>query len=212
MQHKKMFLSCVLLSVAFAATGYAQDYTHLWNASKRVEFGLDQASKGEDGEPVPGTLQAGSGIPDVRVFPSTNPQDENSIAVNISNPLHLFISTNGRVPASNPVVHQTWFFSTNGGTSWFGSEDIPPGIVDCYGDPVAVFDRAGRAYYVTLGSPGGIYVVSTTNFGQTWSARTNADPLNSTYDDKEHAAADLSGEYPTICMLPGRTSMSAAFR
>jgi hypothetical protein len=114
------------------------------------------------------------------------------------------VSTNGQIPASIPYVQQPWAFSTDGGVTWpasLQSESIPPPIVNCFGDPVAFFDRSGRAYYCTLGVTGtstgsGIYFVSTTDFGATWSARSQADPNASTNDDKEHAAADYSGTYP----------------
>jgi len=133
--------------------------------------------------------------PDVQVFPSSNQQSENSIAINQNNPNQLMISTNGRIPGSNPVVHQTWFFSTNGGTSWFGSENNPPTISNSYGDPVALFDRSNRAFFVTL-HPSGLRIVNTTNFGVTWSSETNPDPNASTGDDKEHAMTDLSNTRP----------------
>jgi hypothetical protein len=138
--------------------------------------------------------------PDIRVFPSSNAQSENSIAVNTVTPTQLFISTNGMIPISPSVVQQTWFFSTNGGLNWFGSENVPPPILDCIGDPVAIFDLFNRAFYVTMGAVGtngsGIYVVSTVDFGTTWSPRYQADPNASSSNDKEHAMADLSGIFP----------------
>lgn len=133
--------------------------------------------------------------PDIQVFPSANQQSENSIAVNLNNPNQLMISTNGRIPGSNPVIHQPWFFSTNAGVSWFGSEDNPPTVNNSYGDPVALFDRSNRAYWISL-YPSGLSCVSTTNLGTTWSARTNPDPNSSTGDDKEHAMTDLSNTFP----------------
>lgn len=175
----------------------------MWNAAKRVKFGLDQPAPAQPApiafEVVPNPDSPPNG-PDVQVFnPSNFWQSENSIGVNFSNSNQLMVSTNGQIPGSNPVVQQPWAFSTDGGITWpasLQSESIPPGILDCYGDPVAFFDRSGRAYYSTLGSPGGIYFVSTTNFGATWSARSDADNLHSTNDDKQHAAADYSGTYP----------------
>lgn len=126
--------------------------------------------------------------PDVRVFPSNNAQSENSIAISQVNPQNLFISVN--MPFT-----QSWFFSTNGGSNWFGSESDPNNYSN-FGDPVALFDLSGNAYWATLTSPGGIGVTKTTNFGVTWGPLWYADPPNHTSDDKEHVMTDLSGVYP----------------
>ncbi len=126
--------------------------------------------------------------PDIRVFPSTNPQSENSIAISEFNSQHLMIST-------NVTLTQSAFFSTNGGTNWFGSESDPGGYSN-YGDPVALFDRAGNAYWVTLTQPGGVGITKTTNFGTSWGPLWFADPSSNQNDDKEHAMTDLSGVYP----------------
>ncbi|MER3522665.1 MAG: hypothetical protein C4326_01005 [Ignavibacteria bacterium] len=200
---RRLILSwCVVLSIVVAGTSLAQDPA-MWNAAKRMKFGLDAptpAQPSTSGGAATMNPMSPPNTPDVAVFaPSANAQSENSIGVNFSNPQQLMVSTNGRIPGANPVVHQTWAFSTNGGLTWpanMQSEDLPPNVLDSFGDPVAFFDVTGRAYFCTLGSPGGIYFVSTTNFGATWSARSNADNLNSTNDDKQHAAADYSGTYP----------------
>lgn len=124
----------------------------------------------------------------VRVFPSNNPQSENSIAISEFNSQNLFIST-------NMFFTQSYFFSTNGGLNWFGSENNPNGYSN-YGDPVALFDLQGHAYWVTLTQPGGIGITKTTDFGTTWGPLWYADPVSNTNDDKEHAMTDLSGVYP----------------
>ena len=203
MLRRSLLLWCIVLSTFLVGTGYAQDVSSMWNAAKRVKLGLDQAWPNQQApEGGAATLNPLSppNTPDIQVFnPSVYWQSENSIGVNFANPNQLMVSTNGQIPGSNPVVQQTWAFSTDGGYTWPGSlqsESIPPGIVDCYGDPVAFFDRSGRAYFATLGSPGGLYIVSTTNFGATWSTRSNADLLSSTNDDKEHVSADYSGTFP----------------
>ncbi len=133
--------------------------------------------------------------PDIRVAPSRFHENEPRIAVSWSNGNDLMIVMSGVVP--NPIsVNYPWFFSTNSGLAWFGSEFNPPGITDQFGGTVCFFTIDGSAYYVTLGSPGGIYVVSTTDFGATWSTRTNADLLNSLSNDRHFSAADPSGTYP----------------
>lgn len=198
MLRRLLRLFFVVMGLAFAATSYAQDLSAMWNAAKRWKLGLDGSVR-PAGEPgVPYAVNNPPNTPDIAIFnPSPNAQSENSIGVNPANPNQLMVSTNGRIPGANPVVHQTWAFSTDAGATWpFQSEDLPPNIIDSFGDPVAFFDVSGKAYFCTLGSPGGIYFVTTTDLGATWSARSNADVLNSTNDDKQHACADHSGVYP----------------
>ncbi|GBD90636.1 hypothetical protein BMS3Abin04_01353 [bacterium BMS3Abin04] len=136
---------------------------------------------------------------DIRIYSSSNHQTENSVAINPANPNNVIISTNGRVIFDNNgdfvTVHQPYFYTLDGGITWSGSENNPNGILS-HGDPVVFFDASGNAYYVTLGNPGGIYVLKSTNGGATWGNNVNADPLNGYNDDKEHATADVSGTYP----------------
>ncbi len=202
MSRRLLFSWCIVLSFVVLGTSFAQDYSAMWNNAKRAKLGLDASPARpiqSEGQATMNPLSPPN-TPDIQVFnPSNFWQSENSIGINYSNPNQLMVSTNGQIPGSNPVVQQPWAFSTDGGVTWpasMQSESIPPGIVDCFGDPVAYFDVSGRAYYSTLGSPSGIYFVTTTNFGATWSARSNADNLNSTGDDKQHATADFSGTFP----------------
>ncbi|HXG00106.1 MAG TPA: sialidase family protein, partial [Bacteroidota bacterium] len=198
MMRRFLLLLCLLAGTGAYLRVQAQDLSAMWNAAKRWKLGLDGPVRPAGEFAAPNAIQNPPNTPDIAVFnPSPNAQSENSIGVNPANPNQLMVSTNGRIPGSNPVVHQTWAFSTDAGQTWpFQSEDLPPTVIDSYGDPVAFFDVGGKAYFCTLGAPGGIYIVSTTDFGATWSARSNADLLNSTSDDKEHACADHSGVYP----------------
>ncbi|MBX2992426.1 MAG: T9SS type A sorting domain-containing protein [Bacteroidetes bacterium] len=208
-----MRVSCFVRVLPFVvAVGHplaAQDYSAMSNQMQRWNHGVDPLPRSfslplQEGAQVPLTPQSMPNSPpnnpDIQVFdPSLYWQTENSIAVNFSNFDQLMVSTMGRIPGSNPVVHQTWAFSTDGGRTWpssLQSESNPPSISNSYGDPVAFFDRSGRAYYATLGAPAGISITGTTDFGATWSPVTNADNALSTSDDKVHAAADYSGTYP----------------
>jgi hypothetical protein len=185
----------------------------IWNVHKLAKWYSDrglplpQSSQKEFSSIVENNNTDATDAPDVRIFPSTNPQSENSIAISEANPLNLFVSV-------NMSFTQSYFFTSNGGANWFGSENDPNNYAN-FGDPVALFDRAGNAYWVSLGSPGGIILAKTTNLGATWGPKLIAEPLTSTNVDKEHAMTDLSGVYPdniyvayTDFGIPGNTPIS----
>lgn len=197
---KLFFIFTIILAGYFIFTGQRSADSNknnieappIWNIHKLMKWYTDK------GLTPPGYIAAeiktnsdesdASDAPDVRVFPSSSPQSENSIAISQVNSQNLFIST-------NVISTQSYFFSTNGGTNWFGSQSNPNGYSN-YGDPVALFDLSGNAYWVTLTQPGGIGVTKTTNFGANWGPLWYADPVSNTSDDKEHAMTDLSGVYP----------------
>jgi subtilisin-like proprotein convertase family protein len=136
--------------------------------------------------------------PDVPMSPNLFQAFENSIKINEANPLQALLDANARIQGSPVYVLQSWWFTTNGGANWFGSEDTPPSIgTNSYGDPVAAWTKTGgRAFYQCIGRLGGLPTTSTTDFGVTWSTAVSADPNTSTGDDKNHAMTDLSGVYP----------------
>ena len=122
--------------------------------------------------------------PDIRVDSTSTHLLNPRIAVNPSNGDQLmFVVSSG-----------AWFFSTNSGREWHGSEIIPPGFGQ-HGGITCSFGPDENAYYITLGDPG-IFESRTTNLGVTWSPRVNADPQNGTLDDEEYGSADLSGVHP----------------
>ena len=199
---KLLIVLVVICSGYFVFTGQknpddkksSKEAPPIWNIHKLTKWYTDRgltppnyvASEIRNNNP---NSQNDAGIlSNIRVFPSTNPQSENSIAISEFNSEHLFVST-------NMFFTQSYFFSTNGGMNWFGSENDPNGYSN-YGDPVALFNLQGNAYWVTLTQPGGVGITKTTNFGSTWGPLWYADPVSNTNDDKEHAMTDLSGVYP----------------
>jgi hypothetical protein len=210
----------VVLAISFTASAFSQDKKNVegppvWNQIQYMNWFRDH------GLPLPTYTQSDpmvygnnaispyvspnfTDVPDIMVWPSNNAQSENSIAINNSNTNQYFISTNGMIPGSNPVVQQTWFFSTNAGTTWTGSETLPPTITDSYGDPVANFNLSGKAFFYCIGAPSvgnGIKLTTTTNLGVTWTAMVNADPSPSGSTDKQHAMCDISGTFPNNCYM-----------
>lgn len=132
--------------------------------------------------------------PDIQVSTADNHHVENSIAINPTNPNNILISTIGR-SRSGGGYHVPYFFTTDGGATWSGSEDTPNGVAS-NGDPVVFFDSQGDAYYVVLGvGTGSMYLMKSTNGGAVWSGSVNANPQGFLCD-KPHAQADLSSTHP----------------
>ncbi|MDL1892425.1 hypothetical protein FBQ87_05985, partial [Sphingobacteriales bacterium CHB3] len=119
MNQRLLHLCCVVLGVSFIGVSQAQDQSAMWNAAKRWKLGIDAAPPGAQAVQMPAeatrnprrgdNADSPPNTPDIQVFnPSLFWQSENSIGVNFSNPNQLMVSTNGRIPGSNPVVHQPW--------------------------------------------------------------------------------------------------------
>ena len=202
---KVILLSCVMLVGFFMLTGQVIDNgqknsnkgvdgSYIWNFHKLQKWyqqqGLTQPSSYPLARPkiIPFLFLDGIDLLDVQVFPSSNHQTENSIGINPINSNNLMVSV-------NELNSQPYFFTTNGGSNWFGAEANPNNMAN-YGDPVAFFNMSGKAFWSTLADPGGIGFASTTNNGVTWVTLANGDPSVSVNDDKQHAVCDLSGVYP----------------
>jgi hypothetical protein len=71
----RITIATIILSAALSVLSHGQDYTHIWNAVKRVELGLDPAW--HEGEQL---VMPSMVVTDQRIFPSSNPQSENSLA------------------------------------------------------------------------------------------------------------------------------------
>ncbi len=138
---------------------------------------------------------------DKQIFPSSNPQTENSIAINPTNPQNILVSTIGRneydANGNFVTTHVTRFYTTDGGNNWTGNENNPAGITTS-GDPIVFFTANGNACYAYLGLGGnGVYVSKSTDQGATWGSPINAVSSSSAGgEDKPHAIADASGTYP----------------
>ena len=124
--------------------------------------------------------------PDIRVDSTGTHQLDPRISVNPSNSDHLMLVMNSG----------SWFFSTNSGLVWSGSENAPPGLTNQSAGAVCSFAASGWSHYATLGPPGGVLVVSTSDLGTTWTQIRNADPLSSTNDDAAHLSSDVSAIRP----------------
>lgn len=105
--------------------------------------------------------------PDVHVFPSGNPQSEVHISVNPTNPNNLVLSYNTYI---NGYSSQGYFYSTDGGGTWNGSENLY-GDTTLYGGPSTAFDAENRTYIPILNQSGthaGIFMQSFNSSGNDW--------------------------------------------
>ena len=134
------------------------------------------------------SLTSGQGD-DIHILTSNAPQTEPHISIDKSNPNNLLVSAN--------TYSQGYYYSNDGGTTWFGSDALPnSGQVG--GDPSTSFDAGGNAYISTLTGPIDSYLVqSSANKGATWTNQVLAAPrVAPNYFDKEMIAADNTPSSP----------------
>ncbi len=146
---------------------------------------------------------------DFQVYNSINPQTENSIAINPTNPDHIILATNGRVEIeimgdeNVKKVFQTLFESYDGGITWSHLENglTPNGWAG--GDPVVFFDVSGNAYWCTMANAefadeDGFLLYRKNSGTSNWDRIDNPliNPNTYTQKDKEHGVGDQSGKYP----------------
>ena len=129
--------------------------------------------------------------PDVRIFPSSNPQSEVHLSVNKQNPQVLLLSAN-TFPVFNSEQGAYW--STDGGVNWNGSDNLPNGAFG-RGDPSTAFDAMGNGYVSTLNAvslnaptANGYLIQRTNNNGATWQPQVHGADVN--LSDKDMIAAD----------------------
>ncbi len=127
---------------------------------------------------------------DVRVLPSANPQSEVHISIDKTNTNNILASAN----TFTTTYNQGYYYSTNGGTSWAGADQLT-GSTTVYGDPSTAYDIAGNAFIATM-SPNltaqdadGYFIQKSINKGVSWSALLRASDTRLNFD-KEMIAAD----------------------
>jgi hypothetical protein len=111
--------------------------------------------------------------PNFRVHPSTHIQSETPIVTHPSNKNIMYGSANAG-NFSPLFLSEGVYVTTDGGTSWFGSDTTSASpITDHGGDPVPSIDMNGRFYQAFLSLSGaGLWVSNSTDYGNTWAAAT----------------------------------------
>lgn len=132
---------------------------------------------------------------DIRIFPSPNPQSEIHLSINKSDPNVLLLSSQ-TFPVANSWQGAYW--STNGGATWVGSDNLPnnaPGR----GDPSTAFDAAGNGFIETMtyapgdinNPPNGYAIQRTGNNGTTWQPQVSGSGTINGLDKPMIAADDI---------------------
>lgn len=131
---------------------------------------------------------------DVRIFPSARPQSEVHLSINKQNPQVLLLSAN-----TFPVVNswQGAYWSTNGGLTWGGGDDLPNGAFG-RGDPSTAFDAIGNGYVATMNAAtlfadaaNGYLVQRTANNGTAWQPQVAGTGVLNNFDKEMIAADDM---------------------
>ncbi|MHB1922373.1 MAG: T9SS type A sorting domain-containing protein [Chitinophagaceae bacterium] len=113
---------------------------------------------------------------EVQIFPSSNPQSEINLSISKINPQFLVLSSNTLPPGV--INYQGAFWSTDGGTTWSGSETLPNNT-DGRGDPSTSIDANGDAFIGSMninpnfpnGPGNGYSVQASINDGANWGFR-----------------------------------------
>ncbi len=125
--------------------------------------------------------------PNIRVYPSTTFwQSEVPITRHPTNPNILYASSNS-VKFSPTFISEGLYLSTDGGTTWFGSDTTKSAPITGHsGDPAPAIGPDGRLYMSMIIS-GGMGVTYSTDMGTTWA---NNFTLASGSQDKNHTFVD----------------------
>ena len=140
---------------------------------------------------TPVTYHTSSGTlvvnPNFRVHPSTAVQSEVPLTRHPTNPQILFASSNAAEMMGTYLafISEGMYVSTNGGTSWFGSDTTEAAPVSNHGgDPAPAVGPNGYFYQSYLGYYAtGIYTSYSTNYGSTWA---NTTTIVTGSQDKNH--------------------------
>lgn len=110
------------------------------------------------------------------------------ISIDKTNPNNILASANTFTTNYN----QGYYYTTNGGTSWSGADQLSGSTV-LYGDPSTAYDIAGNVFISSMIPAGfdvdGYYVQKSINKGLTWSALLRASDTRLNFD-KDMIAAD----------------------
>lgn len=186
--------SFILLSILLKAQNYDSVKTLSINKNYTPQFQQTKQDSQTNYIVNPDIICGGT---DKHILSSSNPQSEVHISIDKTNPNNILASANTFTTNYN----QGYYYTTNGGTSWSGADQLPGSTV-LYGDPSTTYDANGNVFISSLipdlvaQDADGYYLQKSTNKGVTWGPliRGYGPRLNF---DKEMIAADnyLSSPY-----------------
>jgi len=126
---------------------------------------------------------------DIRLFASSNPQSEPHASIDKTNPSNILVSAN------TAAYSQGYYYSTDGGRTWSGSDDLPYSA-QSLGDPSTAYDASGNAYIAAITiADNGYFIQSSSTKGATWTYPVRGS-LTPNIFDKEMIAADNGANSP----------------
>lgn len=162
------------------------------------------------------TLSTPSNYANITLHPDANvDQSEMSISAAPGNTPDVLAGDNATVQSASPVDNnQGYYFSSNGGVSYSGSDTLPTNSTDL-ADPAVANDLNGNAFFAFLKGDG-IAVKKSPDGGATWSSEV-AIPNPGTAD-KDHMTIDVNSSSPyknyiyvawrDLLPIPGSTKFS----
>jgi len=133
--------------------------------------------------------------PNIQMHPSsTTTQSEMSITTHPLNP-NITLAGANAVHTSVSVGSQGWYYTTDGGTSWSGSDTLPThsNLGLFMADPAVGIDLDGNLFFNALrfgGNFGDVIIARSTNNGVNWAQTTVPSPSIS--EDKNHLTVDVN--------------------
>jgi hypothetical protein len=160
-------LTLVAATISPALAQVRDNREKAWSLSTQLDLAHERGEQAPAVWKTPPSVvlpQSPMDSPDVRVTSLNNTtQSENSIAVSPLDNKVLLNSNNSTDWPVTQVLGTSWWFSTDGGLTWSGSQNGPG--QSNRGDPAAVIDLSGKAYIGFIHNSGGMGVAFTTNMG-----------------------------------------------
>ncbi|MBS1509838.1 MAG: T9SS type A sorting domain-containing protein [Bacteroidetes bacterium] len=167
-----LFIGLPVLLITLCNTVYSQTQKITPSGPESQEFVIsptvvDKATKENTSvKLIPTTKSATtssfSDAPDIRILPTTHMQASPNICINKKDPNNIVVTSEALISTFNWGT--AYYYSTNGGTTWNGSENLSSD----HGRPNPSFDAANKAFNGSDFGNTFIRMQSSNNGGATW--------------------------------------------